>query len=86
MQVEKDFSLALRWVCSADVKEADDLSRPKVAGYPRLEPTDFNQLWGSCGGFDKDITATPPSSHAVLASSQGVDRQLVFVLAVPRQW
>lgn len=78
LQVGKDVALDLRWVCSADEKEADDLSRPKAAECPRLEPTGFDQSWGSCGGFDKDIMATPASCHAVLASSHGIDRHLAF--------
>ena len=45
LQVDADFTLELRWVCSEENKEADDLSRPGAEHYAGLESKLFGQLW-----------------------------------------
>lgn len=50
LQVERDFTLDLRWVCSADNKEADDLSRVRTIDYVRLDREAFRVLWDEWGG------------------------------------
>ena len=45
LQVDSDFALKLKRVCSADNKDADDLTRPGAAEHVRLEQRYFGRLW-----------------------------------------
>ena len=45
LQVVSYFTLKLKWVCSADNKDADDLTRPRAVEHVRLEQRCFGRLW-----------------------------------------
>ena len=78
LQVDLDFSLNLRWVCSADNKEADDLSRANGEEYVRLTQGAFATLWESWGGFDMDLMATTASTQRIPEGVQGAGEKLPF--------
>ena len=61
LQVDSDFTLKLKWVCSADNKDADNLTRPGTVEHARLEQRCFDRLWEEWGGFDMDLMATGTS-------------------------
>ena len=63
IQVSYDFALKLRWVRSADNKEADEFSRADKEDYVRLSGQVFEGLWREWGGFDLDMMATTPSAQ-----------------------
>ena len=43
LQLDSDFTLTLKWVCSADSKDADDLTRPGAVEHVRLEQRCFGR-------------------------------------------
>ena len=45
LQVDSDFTLKLKWVCSADNKDADDLTRPRTVEHLQLKQRCFGRLW-----------------------------------------
>ena len=45
LQVNSDFTLKLKWVCSADNKDSDALTRPGSVDRVRLEQRCFGRLW-----------------------------------------
>ena len=51
LQVDSDFPLKLKWVCSVDNKDADDLTRPGAVEHVRLKQRCFGRLWEKWGGF-----------------------------------
>ena len=61
LQVDSDFTLKLKWVCSVDNKDADDLTRPEAVEHVRLERRCFGRLWQEWGGFDMDLMTTDTS-------------------------
>ena len=61
LQVDSAFTLKLKWVYSADNRDADDLTRPEAVEHVRLKQWCFGRLWGEWGGFDMDLMATGTS-------------------------
>ena len=61
LQVDSDFTLKLKWVCSAGIKDADDLTRPGAVEHVQSEERCFGRLWEEWGGFDMDLMATDTS-------------------------
>ena len=61
LQVDSDFTLKLKWVCSADNKDADDQTQPGAVEHVRLEQRCFGRLREEWGGFDMDLMATGTS-------------------------
>ena len=55
LHVDSDFTLKLKWVCSADNKDADDLTRLEAVEHVRLEQRFFGCLWEKWGGFYMDL-------------------------------
>ena len=51
LQVDADFTLKLKWVGSADSRDADDLTRPGAVEHVRLEQRFFRPLVGRMGRF-----------------------------------
>ena len=78
LQVASDFTLKLKWVCSADNKDADDLTRPGAVDHVRLEQRCFVCLWEKWGGFDMDLMATGTSVQWILGVGRDADRALPF--------
>lgn len=78
LQVDLDFSLNLRWVCFADIKESDDLSRATSDEYIRLTEVAFASLWASWEGFDMDLMATTASSLRIPVGVLGAGDRLPF--------
>ena len=78
LQVDSDFTLKLKWVCSADDKDADDLTRPGAVEHVRLEQRCFGHLWEEWGGFDMDLMATGTSVQWIPGGGQDRDRALPF--------
>ena len=70
LQVDADFTLKLKWVWSADDKDADDLTRPGAVEYVRLEQRCFGRLWEEWGGFDMDLMATDTSYNGYRAGAR----------------
>ena len=58
LQVDSDFTLELKWVCSADNKDGDDLTGPGAVEHVRLDQRCFGRLWEEWGGFNMDLMAT----------------------------
>ena len=65
LQLNTVFTLNLRWMRSADNKEADGLSRSDKKDYIRLSEEVFDQLWRAWGGFDLDMMATTASAQRI---------------------
>ena len=65
LQVDSAFTLKLKWVCSADNKDADDLTRSGAVEHLQLEQRYFSRLWAKWGGFDMDLMrpARPYKGH-----------------------
>ena len=78
LQVASDFTLKLKWVCSADNKDADDLTRPGAVDHVRLEQRCFVCSWEKWGGFDMDLMATGTSVQWILGVGRDADRALPF--------
>ena len=76
LQVDSDFTLKLKWVCSADNKDADDLTRPGAVEHVRLEQRCFGRFWEEWGGFDMDLMATGTSVRRIPGGGQDADRAL----------
>ena len=58
LQVDSDFTLKLKCVCSADNNDVDDLTRPEAVEHVPLERRCFGRLWEEWGGFDMDLITT----------------------------
>ena len=78
LQVDSGFTLKLKWVCSTDNKDADDLTRPGTVEHLRLEQRYFGRLWEEWGGFDMDLMATDTSVQWIPGGGQDADRALPF--------
>ena len=78
LQVDSDFTLKLKWVCSAEIKDADDLARPGAVEHVRLEQRCFGRLWEARGGFNMDVMATDTSAQWIPGGGQDADRALPF--------
>ena len=76
LQVDFDFTLKLKLVCSAYNKDADDLTRPGVVEHVRLEQRCFGRLWEEWGGFDTDLMATGTSVQWIPGRGRDADRAL----------
>ena len=62
LQVDSDFTLKIKRVCSADNKDANDLVRPGAVEHVRLEQRRFGHLWEEWGGFDMDLITASTSA------------------------
>ena len=80
LQVDSDFILKLKGVCSADNKDADDLTRPGAVEHVRLEQQYFGRLREECGGFDMDLIATGTLVQRIPGVGRDADRALPFYL------
>ena len=80
LQVDSDFTLKLKWVCSADNKDAGDLTRPGAIEHVRLEQRYFGRLWEEWGGFDMDLMAIGMSVQWIPGGGHNADRALPFYL------
>ena len=78
LQVDSDFTPKLKWVCSTDDKDADDLTRPGAVEHVRLEQQNFGRLWEEWGGFDMDLMATGTSVQWIPGGGHDADRALPF--------
>ena len=78
LQVDSDFTLKLKWVYSADNKDADDLTGPGAVEHVRSEQQCFGRLREGWGGFDMDLMATGTSVQWIPGRGQGADRALLF--------
>ena len=79
LQVDFDSTLKLKWVRSADNKDADDLTQSGAVGHVRLEQRRcFGRLWVEWGGFDVDLMATGTSVQRIPGGGQDADRALPF--------
>ena len=70
LQVDSDFTLKLKWVCSVDNKDADNLTRPGTVEHVRLEQRCFDHLWEEWGGFDMDLMARPYNGYRAGARTE----------------
>ena len=61
LQVDSDFTLKLKWVCSADNKDADDLTGPGAVEHVRLDQRCFGRLREEWGDFNIDLMTTDTS-------------------------
>ena len=84
LQVDSDFTLKLKWVCSAENKDEDDLTRPGAVEYVRLEQWCFGRLWEEWGGFDMDLMATGTSVQLIPGMGHDADRALIL-LTIPHR-
>ena len=78
LQVDSDFTLKLKWVCSADNRDAGDLIRPGAVENVQLEQRCFGRLSEEWGGFDVDLMATGTSVQWIPGGGQHADRALPF--------
>ena len=78
LQVDFDFTFKLKWVCSADNKDADDLTRPGAVEHMRLGQRCFGRLWEEWEGFDMDLMATGTSVQWIPGGGHDADRALPF--------
>ena len=78
LQVDSDFTIKLKWVCSADNKDADNLTRPGAVEHVRLEQRCFGHLWEEWGGFDMDLMTTGTSVQWIPGGGQDRNRALPF--------
>ena len=78
LQVNSDFTFKLKWACSADNKDADDLTRPGAVEHARLEQRCVGRLWEEWGGFDMDLRATGTSVQCIPDVGRDTDRALSF--------
>ena len=63
-------------MCSADNKDADDLTRPGVVEHVRLEQRCFGRLSEEWGGLDMDLMATGTSVQWIPSVGRDADRAL----------
>ena len=78
LQVDSDFTLKLKWVCFADNKYADDLTRPGAVKHVRLEQRCFGRLWEDWGDFDMGLMVTSMSVQWIIGVGLDADRALPF--------
>ena len=78
LQIDSHFTLKLKWVCSAEKKDTDDLTRPGAVEHVRLEQRCFGRLWKEWGGFDMELMATGTFVQRIPGGGHGVDRALPF--------
>ena len=78
LQVDSNFTLKLMWVCSADNKDADDLTQSGAVEHVRLEQRCFGRLWEEWGDFDMDLMATGTSVQWIPGGGHNADRALPF--------
>ena len=78
LEAVSDFTLKLKWECSADNKDADGLTRPGAVERVRLEQRCFGRLWEEGGGFNMDLMATGTSAHWTPDVGRDANRALPF--------
>ena len=76
LQVDSDFTLKLKWVCSVDNKDADDLTRPGAVEHVRLEQRCYGRSWEEWEGFDMNLMATGTSVQWIPGGGQDADRAI----------
>ena len=78
LHVDYVFTLKLKCVCSADNKDADDVTRPGAVEHVRLEQRCFGRLREEWGGVDMDLMATGTSVQWIPGVGRDTDRALPF--------
>ena len=78
LQVKKDFTLELRWICSEANWMADGLTRPERTKHVRLSQATFNRLWKTWRGGSMGLMATDTSAQRDPIGGGLIHRRLPF--------
>lgn len=80
LQIQRDFTLRLRWVSAQTNAEADGISRPGSDDFVRLDEQAFGDscLWAGEEVVTMDLMATPISVHDKWEAGQRTEENLPF--------